>query len=111
VDSSYDGMEEVSLEQLLSEGRERPATMSGNVAVPVDMDDVEELDAEAMVAVEEPAVAVMDEPADDRILLLEQKVNSLQSELDSLREEHRVEVEEILRDLGDVTTRLRKLVD
>jgi hypothetical protein len=104
-------MEEVSLEQLLSEGRERPATMSGNVAVPVDMDDVEELDAEAMVSVDEPAVAVMDEPADDRILLLEQKVNSLQSELDSLREEHRVEVEEILRDLGDITTRLRKLID
>jgi len=111
VDSSYDGMEEVSLEQLLSEGRERPSTLSGNVAVPVDLDDVEELDAEAMVAVEEPAVAVLDEPADDRVVLLEQRVDSLQSELDSLRESHRVEIEEILRDLGDITSRLRKLVD
>jgi len=110
VDSSYDRMEEVSLEQLLSEGRERPSTMSGNVAIPVDLDDVEELDAEAMVSIEEPAVAVMDEP-DDRVASLEQKVNSLQSELDSLREEHRVEIEEILRDLGDITARLRKLVD
>jgi signal recognition particle receptor subunit beta len=108
VDSSYERMEEVSLEQLLSEGRERPATISGNVAVPVDLDDVEELDADAMVSVEEP---VVDEPGDDRVAALEQKVNSLQEELDSLRESHRVEIEEILRDLGDITARLRKLVD
>jgi signal recognition particle receptor subunit beta len=112
IDSSYERMEEVSLEQLLSEGRERPATMSGNVAVPVDFEDVEELDAEALVPVEEPAVAVLDEPApDDRIAVLEQKVTSLQSELDSVREAHRVEIEEILRDLGDLTARLRRLLD
>jgi len=112
VDSSYERMEEVSLEQLLSEGRERPSTMSGNVAVPVDMDDVEELDAEALVPVEETAVAIMDEPvADDQISLLEQKVTSLQSELDSIRESHRVEIEEIVRDLGDLTARLRRLLD
>jgi signal recognition particle receptor subunit beta len=118
IDSSYERMEEVSLEQLLSEGRERPATMSGNVAVPVDLDeveelddDVEELDAEALVPVEDTAVAVMDEPADDRIATLEQKVTSLQSELDSVRETHRVEIEEIVRDLGDLTSRLRRLLD
>jgi mutual gliding-motility protein MglA len=112
IDSSYERMEEVSLEQLLSEGRERPATMSGNVAVPVDFEDVEELDAEALVPVEEPAVAVMDEPVtDDQIAILEQKVTSLQSELDSVREAHRVEIEEILRDLGDLTARLRRLLD
>jgi signal recognition particle receptor subunit beta len=105
IDSSYDRMEEVSLEQLLSEGRERPATMSGNVALPVDFEDVEELDAEAIVAVEDEA------PADDRIAVLEQQVASLQSELDSLRETHRVEIDEILRDLGDLTTRLRRLLD
>jgi len=110
VDSSYERMEEVSLEQLLSDGRERPSTMSGNVAVPVDMDDVEELDAEALVAVEE--TPVNDEPvADDRIATLEQKVTSLQSELDSIRESHRVEIEEILRDLGDLTARLRRLLE
>src|SRR3954452_1580975 len=62
VDSSYERMEEVSLEQLLSEGRERPSTISGNVAVPVDMDDVEELDADAMMPIEETAVEVVDEP-------------------------------------------------
>jgi len=110
VDSSYERMEEVSLEQLLSEGRERPSTMSGNVAVPVDMDDVEELDAEALVAVEE--TPVNDEPvADDRIATLEQKVTSLESELDSIRESHRVEIEEIVRDLGDLTSRLRRLLE
>jgi signal recognition particle receptor subunit beta len=105
IDSRYERMEEVSLEQLLSEGRERPATMSGNVALPVDFEDVEELDAEAMVAVDD------EPPADDRIAVLEQQVASLQSELDSVREEHRVEIEEILRDLGELTTRLRRRLD
>jgi signal recognition particle receptor subunit beta len=105
IDSSYERMEEVSLEQLLSEGRERPATMSGNVPVPIDFEDVEELDAEAMVAVED------EPPPDDRIAVLEQQVAALQSELDSVREEHRVEIEEILRDLGEITTRLRRRLD
>ncbi len=40
----YEKMEEVSLEQLLSE-RERPATMSGDVPIPVEIDEVEELAA------------------------------------------------------------------
>src|SRR5205085_1800190 len=56
LDAGYEKMEEVSLEQLLSEGRERPSTMSGNVAVPIEVDDIEELAAEEMVP-----VAVMDE--------------------------------------------------
>jgi signal recognition particle receptor subunit beta len=112
VDSSYDHMEEVSLEQLVSEGRERPATMSGNVPLPVDFEDVEELDAGTMVAIDDTAVAVIDEPAgDDRIAILEQKVTSLQSELDSIRDDYRVEIEEVLRDLGDLTTRLRRRLD
>jgi mutual gliding-motility protein MglA len=112
VDSSYDHMEEISLEQLVSEGHERPATMSGNVPVPIDFEDVEELDAETMVAIDETPVAVIEEPAgDDRIAILEQKVTSLQSELDSIRGDHRVEIEEILRDLGDLTSRLRRRLD
>ncbi|MEA2329598.1 MAG: mutual gliding-motility protein MglA, partial [Thermoanaerobaculia bacterium] len=112
IDSSYDRMEEVSLEQLLSEGRERPATMSGNVPLPVDFEDVEELDAETMVEVDDAPVAVVDEPAgDDRIAILEQKVTALQSELDSIRDEYRIEIEEILRDLGDLTSRLRRRLD
>jgi signal recognition particle receptor subunit beta len=112
IDSSYDRMEEVSLEQLLSEGRERPATMSGNVPLPVDFEDVEELDAEAMVEVDDTPVAVVDEAAgDDRISILEKKVALLQSELDSVREEHRLEIEEILSDLSDLSTRLRMRID
>jgi len=111
LDTSYERMEEVSLEQLLSEGRQRPATMSGNVAVPVD--DVEELDVEAMVAVDDTPVAVMEQPVagDDRLVILEQQVRSLESQIDSIREEHRVEIEEILRELGDLTSRLRKRLD
>src|SRR5207302_1232610 len=112
IDSSYERMEEVSLEQLLSEGRERPATMSVNVPIPVDFEDVEELDAEAMVAADDTAVAVMDEAdSDDRIAILEQKVTSLQSELDSVRDDYRVETEELLRDLGDLTARLRRRLE
>ena len=86
--------------------------MSGNVPLPVDLDDVEELDAESMVTIDDTAVAVLDEPAgDDRIAILEQKVTSLQSELDSVRDEHRVELEEILRDLDDLTSRVRRRLD
>ena len=112
VDSSYDHMEEVSLDQLVSEGRERPATMSGNVPLPVDFEDVEELDAETMVVVEDAPVVVADEPPeDDRIAILEQKVTALHSELDSIRDDYRVEIEEVLRDLAELTTRLRRRLD
>ncbi len=119
IDSSYERMEEVSLEQLLSEGRERPATFSGNVAVPV-IDDVEELDAEAMVAADESetVVAVLDEleplpetAGDGRLAILERRVESLESELDSVRATHRREIEEILGELGVLTSRLRKQLD
>ncbi|HEV7922281.1 MAG TPA: GTPase domain-containing protein [Thermoanaerobaculia bacterium] len=61
IDAGYEKMEEVSLEQLLGEGRERPVTLSGNVPVP-EHDEVEELAAEALIPHEEPAVAVLDEP-------------------------------------------------
>jgi signal recognition particle receptor subunit beta len=132
LDSSYERMEEVSLEQLLSEGRERPATISGNVAVPLIDDvlddvveDVEELDAAELLPAEEPAVAVavLDEPkpepepepaagdGDDRVASLEQQVRSLESQLDSLRAGHRAEIEEILRGLESLTSNLRRKLD
>jgi hypothetical protein len=118
VDSSYDRMEEVSLEQLL-EGRERPSTFSGNIAVPV-IDDVEELDAAALVPADETeaVVAVLDEPeplpdtaGDRRLAILEQQVQSLESRLESLRAQHRLEIEEILCELGVLTARLRQRLD
>jgi signal recognition particle receptor subunit beta len=115
IDSSYDGMEEVSLEQLLSEGRERPTTMSGNVALPVDMSEVEELDEETIVPIEETPMELTvtaDEPSpvidDDRVSVLEGQVHALEAQLDSMREEHRVALEEILRDLEELTSRVRQ---
>ncbi len=129
IDSSYDAMEEVSLEQLLSEGRERPATMSGNVPLPVDLsrlepvdepDDVEELHAHEMVVHEETPLpeARIEEPPlspdtanDDRLANLEQQVHSLKSQLDFERAERRAEMQEVLRDLDALVTRLRGRVD
>jgi signal recognition particle receptor subunit beta len=120
-DSGYERMEEVSLEQLLGEGRERPATMSGNIAVPIDMDEVEELGAEEMVAIDEPspaAVAVLDEPepqpglafeaGNARIEALEMEVQQLQQQLRTAREEHRTTLEALLTDLTDLTGRVRE---
>src|SRR5262245_7017330 len=46
--NGYEKMEEVSLEQLLSEGRERPATLTGSVPVPHD-EEVEELGHEELL--------------------------------------------------------------
>jgi signal recognition particle receptor subunit beta len=61
VGAGYEKMEEVSLEQLLGEGRERPRTFSGSTSLP-EAEEVEELGAEALLPHEEPAVAVMEEP-------------------------------------------------
>jgi signal recognition particle receptor subunit beta len=127
IDSSYDGMEEVSLEQLLSEGRERPATMSGNVPLPVDLsrvedvpesEEVEELHAHEMVShdaslpdalVDKPVARV--EGNDERLSSLEQQVQSLEAQLDFERAERRAELQEVLRDLDALTTRLRHRID
>jgi len=103
----------VSLEQLVSEGRERPMTMSGNIAVPI-IDEVEELGAESLMPAEEPlAVAVMDEPApvavadNARVGELEAEVARLHAELASTQDRHRGELEQILRDLDDLAGRVR----
>jgi signal recognition particle receptor subunit beta len=134
VDQGYEAMEEVSLEQLL-EGRDRPATMSGNVAVPVTIDEpeeVEELAESDAIALEETPppipvsfedeveeeplpVAVADEPAAEavaapagngRIEELESEVAQLREELSRLRAEH----DAILDDVALGLTRLQKLV-
>jgi signal recognition particle receptor subunit beta len=113
IDSSYERMEEVSLESLLSEGRERPATISGNVAIPIDTDEVEELDETALVPAEEPTattVAVEEAPvaaADGE----DDKVRQLEVQIESMRAEHRAELESILRDLEALTSRVRDRLD
>jgi signal recognition particle receptor subunit beta len=110
LESGYEKMEEVSLEQLLSEGRERPATLSGTIPVPVfpEAEEVEEIGAEQIVAVEEPPVAVIDEPAGDgRLAALEAQVAQLTQQLDIVRTEHRSELESLLRELDALTARVR----
>jgi len=127
LDNGYEKMEEVSLEQLLEERRERPATYSGAVAVPVDVapvalevaEEVEELGANELLPVEESpvAVAVMDEPAvteaptpaptASRVEELEAEVAQLQQQIRTIREEHRMQLESLLRDLDELTERVR----
>jgi signal recognition particle receptor subunit beta len=109
IDSSYERMEEVSLESLLSEGRERPATISGNVPIPIDPDEVEELDAAALVPAEEtpsPEVAVADVP-EAAASGAEAKVRLLEAQMDSMRAGHRAELESILRELDALSARVR----
>jgi signal recognition particle receptor subunit beta len=114
VDQDYEKMEEVSLEQLVSEGRERPMTMSGDIAVPI-LDDVEELGTEELVSVDEPAsaVAVLDEPevavmsGDARVGELESEVARLHAQLARTQDEHRNRLEAILRDLDVLSSRVR----
>ena len=135
LESGYEKMEEVSLEQLLSEGRERPATISGTIPVPImpDAEEVEELGADEMVAIEEPpvAVALMDEPepelaepepepepeimpsSDDGELVaeLEAEVAALHERLDIVKKERRAALETILRDLDALAARVRAQLD
>ncbi|MFP5247637.1 MAG: GTP-binding protein, partial [Thermoanaerobaculia bacterium] len=108
-EADYEAAEEVSLEQLLAEGRTRPQTFSGNIAVP-HHDEVEELGAEELV--EAPvAVAVMDEPAaaaapvvyaDTRVAELEAQVNALQQRLEIKNRT----LQEILRELDELRARV-----
>src|SRR5712691_10964922 len=101
LEAGYEKMEEVSLEQLLQEGRERPATFSGNIAIPVEVDDVEEIGHEALLH-ESPAVAVMDAPK-------KRSAGAAPShEVEALRKQRRSELEAILRDLEKLTARVRQ---
>jgi signal recognition particle receptor subunit beta len=100
--AGYEKAEEVSLEQLLQEGRERPATFAGTVAVPID-DDVEEIGAEHMVEDTPAAVGLMDEPFPAR-----KKSAAGGADVDAIRKQHRSELESILRDLEKLTARVRQ---
>ena len=105
--SDYEGAEEVSLEQLLAEGRGRPSTISGDVAVPY-VDDVDELGADQLV---DTPVAVLDEDrapagsvvyADTRVAELEAQISALQQKL-QIRE---TALESILRELDELRERV-----
>ena len=113
VEADYDKAEEVSLEQLLAEGRERPATISGNVPLPSlpNTDEIEELGHEELLpAEEEPSVAtaVMDEPAEPMIHT-GTRVEELEAQVASLHQKLLVKqnaLEAILRELDDLRARV-----
>ena len=113
TDSQYEKVEEVSLEQLL-EGRERPATLSGNIAVPV-IEEPEDVIEEIPEEVEElePAIAVMDPieeiemPSVAGDSELAAQVTQLREEVDALRDEQRRIVESLQRVLTELTSLLR----
>jgi signal recognition particle receptor subunit beta len=122
LDAGYEKMEEVSLDQLVSEGRERPATMSGNIPIPLpleELDEIEELGAESLVPAAhevEQAVAVIDEPppepapasaASAMQAELEGEVAALQQQLRSVREQHRAELESLLGTVEALAATLR----
>src|SRR4051794_25074006 len=133
LESGYEKMEEVSLEQLLSEGRERPATISGTIPVPIlaEADEVEELGADELVAVEEAPVAVAlleeEEPViavteaepepvqssahNELVAELEAEVAALHERLDVVKKERRTALETILRDLDALAARVRAQLD
>jgi chorismate mutase len=110
VEADYDGAEEVSLEQLLAEGRTRPATISGNIPVPVD--EIEELGAEELLPMDESpvAVAVMDEePAPQPVVYADTRVAELEKQIDSLQQKLRIKqsaLEAILRELDELRARV-----
>jgi len=127
VEADYEAAEEVSLEQLLAEGRTRPETFHGDVAVPV-TDEVEDIGTDALVdtsrvePVEEYPEAV-DEPepleevgrgehapvesivfADSRVTELEEQILALQQKL-QIRDQA---LEAILTDLEQLRERVTR---
>lgn len=116
----YEKAEEVSLDQLLAEGRTRPATFTGDVAVPVD-DDVEELGAEELVPdAASVAVAVLAEPAQPEPVAgadasaVRSRVTALEAQVASLEHQLRVRqtaLESILSELDDLRARVSQQLE
>lgn len=109
--TGYEGVEEVSLEQLL-EGRERPSTMAGNMKVP-------EAAADEPVAVDEPLGEDDIEHLDEGLLIPEEaqpeptRVESPSAELAELRAEIgelRHEVAQLKETLRNGVAELAKLI-
>lgn len=112
VEADYDRAEEVSLDQLLAEGRSRPATFAGDIAVPIleDGDEVEELGAESLV--EASAVAVLEEPrgateGSPAAATLEAQLAALQEKLRTKQ----AALQTILRDLDELRARVSAQLD
>jgi signal recognition particle receptor subunit beta len=98
--SDYDKAEEVSLDQLLAEGRSRPATFAGVVAVPV-----EEMEAEA------PALIDTHVAGPDG---LERRVQDLEAQVTALEQKlaiKRTALESVLRELDVIRERVHSELD
>ena len=110
VEADYDKAEEVSLDQLLAEGRTRPSTFSGNVPVPDE--EVEELGDEHLVEDTPVAVAVMEEePAATAapVVLGDSHVAELESQIAALEQKllvRQTALQSILRELDDLRARV-----
>jgi signal recognition particle receptor subunit beta len=114
--AGYEKMEEVSLEQLL-EGRERPATMSGAIPVPIP-DDIEELGAEELVpaaddnplgvglADELPPLEPFPSPAAAPATANNGQIEALQARVRQLE----ASLNDVLRTLTDLTSRLKNQI-
>lgn len=110
VEADYEAAEEVSLEQLLAEGRSRP-TYSGSVPVP--LDDIEELgaaellDSPGAVAVMEPEPLQPQAGDSGRVAELEAQVASLEQQLQAKQEA----LEAILREIEDLRERVSGIIN
>lgn len=114
VEADYDAAEEVSLDQLLAEGRTRPATFAGDVPIPEE--EIEELGHEELVEETPVAVAVMEEEptASDAVVFADSRVAQLESQIASLEQKLRIRqtaLESILRELDDLRARVSAQLD
>jgi signal recognition particle receptor subunit beta len=130
VAEDYERAEEVSLDQLL-EGRERPATIGGNMPIPVSFADeeIDELSDETMIAIEEPPPApppparpravpapppqaAASSPGNGKgVAALEAEVARLESKVASMKSQHHAALDDIVRSLSELTERVRRQFD
>jgi len=111
MEGDYEKAEEVSLEQLLAEGRTRPETFAGNIAVP--LDEVEELGAHELVDAPS-AVAVLDEPvaapvAAEPVIHTDGRTAELEAEVAALQQKLLIKqtaLRGILRELDELRSRV-----
>jgi signal recognition particle receptor subunit beta len=100
--SDYDKAEEVSLDQLLAEGRSRPATFAGVVAIPV-----EEMEAAAPSSAAIDTATMDPDGLDRRVHDLEAQVTALEQKLAIKRSA----LEPVLRELDVIRERVNAELD
>jgi signal recognition particle receptor subunit beta len=112
IGDAYEKVEEVSLETLL-EGRDRPLTLSGNVPLPVELDEEIAEPIPTAALIEEPELPIAREepkprPAaatpftgDDALEAIHSEILSLRREIETVREEQRDLVKRLARALAD----------